>query len=92
MAGPFGTRPARPVLPRIARHSAATTTNVRHFEALTKAHESIVRVQHGLESLISGDFLAQDIRECLLFLGEITGQISTDEILGHIFKNFCIGK
>jgi tRNA modification GTPase len=67
-------------------------TNVRHFEALSKALESIERVQLGLDNLISGDFLAQDIRECLIFLGEITGEISNDEILGHIFKNFCIGK
>lgn len=71
---------------------AVIVTNVRHFEALTKAHQSIERVQLGLEKIISGDFLAQDIRECLYFLGEITGTISTDEILGHIFKNFCIGK
>jgi tRNA modification GTPase len=67
-------------------------TNVRHFEALTRAHESIECVQVGLDNLISGDFLAQDIRECLMYLGEITGEISNDEILGHIFKNFCIGK
>jgi len=46
----------------------------------------------GLHGGISGDFLAQDIRECLHFLGEITGEISNDEVLGHIFKNFCIGK
>ncbi|MBW8332173.1 MAG: tRNA uridine-5-carboxymethylaminomethyl(34) synthesis GTPase MnmE [Prolixibacteraceae bacterium] len=71
---------------------AVIVTNVRHFEALTRAYESIERVQLGLDNLISGDFLAQDIRECLLFLGEITGEISNDEILGHIFKNFCIGK
>jgi tRNA modification GTPase len=71
---------------------AVIVTNVRHFEALTRAHESIERVQLGLENLISGDFLAQDIRECLHYLGEITGEISNDEILGHIFKNFCIGK
>lgn len=71
---------------------AVIVTNIRHFEALSKAHDSIIRVQQGLENMISGDFLAQDIRECLYFLGEITGQISTDEILGHIFKNFCIGK
>lgn len=71
---------------------AVIVTNVRHFEALTRAHESIERVQVGLENLISGDFLAQDIRECLYYLGEITGEISNDEILGHIFKNFCIGK
>lgn len=67
-------------------------TNIRHFEALSRAHESIQRVQNGMDEHISGDFLAQDIRECLLYLGEITGEISTDEILGHIFKNFCIGK
>ncbi len=71
---------------------AVIVTNVRHFEALSKALESIERVQLGLDNLISGDFLAQDIRECLLYLGEITGEISNDEILGHIFKNFCIGK
>ncbi|MDD2305299.1 MAG: tRNA uridine-5-carboxymethylaminomethyl(34) synthesis GTPase MnmE [Prolixibacteraceae bacterium] len=71
---------------------AVIVTNVRHFEALSKALESIERVQLGLDNLISGDFLAQDIRECLHFLGEITGEISNDEILGHIFKNFCIGK
>ena len=71
---------------------AVIVTNVRHFEALSKALESIERVQLGLENLISGDFLAQDIRECLHYLGEITGEISNDEILGHIFKNFCIGK
>lgn len=71
---------------------AVIVTNVRHFEALAKAHESIERVQLGLDNKISGDFLAQDIRECLLYLGEITGEISNDDILGHIFKNFCIGK
>ena len=71
---------------------AVIVTNVRHYEALSRALESIERVQIGLDKLISGDFLAQDIRECLIFLGEITGEISNDEILGHIFKNFCIGK
>lgn len=67
-------------------------TNARHHEALTHALEGIVRVKQGLESEISGDFLAQDIREVLHYLGSITGQISTDEVLGTIFKNFCIGK
>ncbi len=67
-------------------------TNIRHFEALTLAYQSIQRVIEGLKTGISGDFLAQDIRECLHYLGEITGEISTDEILGHIFKHFCIGK
>lgn len=67
-------------------------TNIRHFEALKNALGSIERVTNGLESFIPTDFLAQDIRECLHYLGEITGDISTDEVLGNIFKNFCIGK
>ncbi len=67
-------------------------TNVRHYEALKNAKESISRVHDGLQNGIPTDFLAQDIRECLHFLSEITGDISTDEVLGNIFKNFCIGK
>jgi tRNA modification GTPase len=67
-------------------------SNVRHYEALQNAHTAICRVIDGLESGISGDFLSQDIRECMHFLGEITGQISNDEILGNIFGKFCIGK
>lgn len=67
-------------------------TNMRHYEALRKAQEAIERVSSGLESGLSSDFLAQDIRECMHYLGEITGQISTDEILSNIFSKFCIGK
>ncbi|WP_159517259.1 tRNA uridine-5-carboxymethylaminomethyl(34) synthesis GTPase MnmE [Sunxiuqinia indica] len=67
-------------------------SNLRHYEALNNAHQAVIRVIDGLQNGISGDFLAQDIRECLHFLGEITGEISNDEVLGHIFKNFCIGK
>lgn len=67
-------------------------TNVRHYQALIKALEAIVRVREGLDIGISHDFLAQDIRECMFHLGEITGHISTDEILGNIFSKFCIGK
>ena len=67
-------------------------TNMRHYEALKQAHTAIVRVQDGLNDRISGDFLSQDIRECLHYLGEITGQITTDEVLGNIFSKFCIGK
>ncbi len=67
-------------------------TNLRHLEALNHAHEAILRVKEGLESGITPDFLSQDIRECMFHLGEITGQISTDEILGQIFSKFCIGK
>ncbi len=67
-------------------------TNIRHYEALQQALQSIERVRNGLDLGISGDFLAQDIRDCMHYLGEITGEISTDDILGSIFSKFCIGK
>lgn len=67
-------------------------TNARHHEALEKALISVERVIDGLSDNISGDFLSQDIRECIYYLGEITGQISTDDILVNIFSKFCIGK
>jgi len=66
--------------------------NVRHYEALQNALSSIRRVTDGIDNGITGDFLSQDIRECMHFLGEITGAISNDEILGNIFGKFCIGK
>jgi tRNA modification GTPase len=67
-------------------------SNIRHFEALQNALQAIRRVIEGLNSGVSGDFLSQDIRECIYFIGEITGEISNDEILGNIFSKFCIGK
>jgi len=67
-------------------------SNIRHYQALLQAQSAIERVHQGLENGISGDFLSQDIRECMHYLGEITGQISNDEILGNIFSKFCIGK
>lgn len=67
-------------------------TNARHFEALENASIALQRSIDGVNTGISGDFLAQDIRETLHYLGEITGEITTDEVLGNIFKNFCIGK
>ncbi len=67
-------------------------TNIRHYHALSNAHEAAVRASTGLETALSGELLAMDIREVLYHLGEITGEITTDEILGNIFKNFCIGK
>ncbi len=67
-------------------------TNMRHYQALIKAQVAIQRVHEGLDIGISHDFLAQDIRECMFHLGEISGHISTDEILGNIFSKFCIGK
>lgn len=67
-------------------------TNARHYEALKHAHTAISRVISGLTSGLSGEFISQDIRECLHYLGSISGMITTDEVLGNIFKNFCIGK
>ena len=76
----------------VADQEDIIVTNARHFEILKNAHEAILRVLNGLDSGITGDFLAQDIRECLHYLAEITGEVGTEEVLGHIFKNFCIGK
>jgi tRNA modification GTPase len=74
------------------QHQDLIVTNLRHYEALALAHEAIARVQRGLQEKLSGDFLSQDIRECLHHLGQITGLITNDEVLANIFKNFCIGK
>ncbi|MBR5170867.1 MAG: tRNA uridine-5-carboxymethylaminomethyl(34) synthesis GTPase MnmE [Muribaculaceae bacterium] len=71
---------------------AVIVTNARHYQALTRARDAIARAITGLESGLSGDLLDQDIRECLHWLGEITGEITTDNILGEIFAHFCIGK
>ena len=68
-------------------------TNARHYAALTAALVDIRRVRQGLSTHLSGDFVAQDLRECLFHLAEITGgAVTTDEVLGTIFKNFCVGK
>ena len=67
-------------------------SNSRHFEALTKALDSLNEVQNGLDQNISSDLVAIDIRQALHHLGEITGEITTDDLLGNIFANFCIGK
>ena len=68
-------------------------TNLRHYEALTRALKDIRRVQDGLHTHLPNDLVSQDLRECLFHLAEITGgEITTDEVLGNIFKNFCIGK
>ena len=67
-------------------------TNLRHYESLIKVSSSLERVLDGLENNIPDDLLATDIRQAIHYLGEITGVITTDEILGNIFRNFCIGK
>ncbi|MBI5540288.1 MAG: tRNA uridine-5-carboxymethylaminomethyl(34) synthesis GTPase MnmE [Bacteroidia bacterium] len=64
----------------------------RHFDALSKSEEALLRAKSGLQNKISNDFLSQDLKEVLHHIGSITGEITTNEILGNIFKNFCIGK
>jgi tRNA modification GTPase len=71
---------------------AVIVSNTRHYQALTRARDAIARAINGLDNGLSGDLLDQDIRECLHWLGEITGEVTTDDILGEIFAHFCIGK
>ena len=72
--------------------NAVTISNTRHYEALVRAQEAIKRVQDGLQMQISGEFLSMDLQDCLTALGEITGQITSQEVLNNIFGKFCIGK
>ncbi len=76
----------------LASPNATLVTNVRHYEALLHASESLKSVQQGLEMNIPTDLISQDLREALYHLGSITGEITTEEVLGSIFSRFCIGK
>ncbi|MBB4119487.1 tRNA modification GTPase [Mesonia hippocampi] len=76
----------------VLRNQDAVVTNARHYDALLKAQAEINRVQEGLNMGLTGDLLAIDIRQALYYFGEITGEITTDDLLGNIFANFCIGK
>ena len=67
-------------------------TNARHAEALRHTNVALIKVLDGLNQNVSGDFLAMDIRQALHYLGTITGEISSDDLLGNIFSRFCIGK
>lgn len=80
-------------LPEISQNDVIVT-NVRHYEALTRALDSIHRVQEGLQSSLPGDLVSEDLRQCSYELGEIVaeGGITSEETLQNIFKNFCIGK
>ena len=78
-------------LPEISQNDVIVT-NIRHYEALTKALESIQRVQEGMDFGLSGDLISEDLRQCIYYLSDIVGDVSTDEVLGNIFKNFCVGK
>ena len=72
--------------------SAVMLSNARHYEAVSRAHEAIVRVQDGLVAGLSGELLSMDLQDCLGSLGEVTGQITNAEVLSNIFSKFCIGK
>ncbi|WP_412984598.1 tRNA uridine-5-carboxymethylaminomethyl(34) synthesis GTPase MnmE [Pontimicrobium sp. IMCC45349] len=74
------------------RNNETIITNSRHYDSLLKALEEIQKVQHGMDANLSGDLLAIDIRQALYHFGEITGEITSDDLLGNIFANFCIGK
>lgn len=67
-------------------------TNMRHLESLTNTQAALDDVMKGIDNHVTGDFLAMDIRQALHYLGEITGEITTDDLLGNIFSKFCIGK
>lgn len=74
------------------RNNETIVTNTRHYDSLLKALEEITKVRFGLDQNLSSDLMAIDIRQALYHFGEITGQVSNDELLGNIFANFCIGK
>ena len=88
--------PLRKELVRVARASMQTQavmlSNARHYEAVSRAHESIGRVQNGLREGLSGELLSLDLQDCLTALGEVTGQVTNAEVLQNIFSKFCIGK
>lgn len=67
-------------------------SNIRHVEALQKTEEALARVLYGLDNPVTSDFLAMDIKQALYYLGEITGTVTTDDLLDNIFSKFCIGK
>ena len=74
------------------RNNETIVTNTRHYDSLLKALDEIQKVKYGLETNLSSDLMAIDIREALYHFGMITGQVTNDELLGNIFANFCIGK
>src|SRR5690606_22992806 len=74
------------------RNNETIVTNTRHYDALLKAFEEVQKVKDGLDTNLPTDLMAIDIRQALYYLGEITGEITNDDVLGNIFANFCIGK
>ncbi|MDN3690228.1 tRNA uridine-5-carboxymethylaminomethyl(34) synthesis GTPase MnmE [Cyclobacterium jeungdonense] len=74
------------------RTGNTVVTNIRHFDSLTRTRQSLLDVLTGLDEEVTNDFVAMDIRRSLHYLGEITGEITTDDLLANIFSKFCIGK
>lgn len=74
------------------RNNETIVTNTRHYDSLLKALEEIQKVKFGLQTNLSSDLVSIDIRQALYYFGEITGEVTNDELLGNIFANFCIGK
>ena len=74
------------------RNNETIVTNSRHYDSLLKALEEIQKVNFGMQTNLSSDLMAIDIKQALYYFGEITGEVTNDELLGNIFANFCIGK
>ena len=77
---------------QMASNQDVIITNIRHYDALQNVLKAILNIKNGLDQKISGDLLSVDINEALMHLGEITGEITTEDLLGNVFANFCIGK
>lgn len=84
------------ILRKVNLHNLSTddvmVTNIRHVEALQKTQEALERVLYGIDNPVTSDFLSMDIKQALHYLGEITGTVTTDDLLDNIFSKFCIGK
>ena len=78
-------------LPEVSQDDIIVT-NARHYEALLHALDAIRRVQQGLDNELPGDLMAQDLRECIFYLQDIVGEVSSQQVLNNIFEHFCIGK
>ncbi len=85
-------RMAKKVMQNNVQPENVLVTNARHFHALFEVEKSLAHIKKGLENKITGDLLAPDIRHCLHYLGEITGEVSNDDLLSYVFSKFCIGK
>jgi tRNA modification GTPase len=79
-------------LNKVSKNEDTIVTNLRHFNSLSKAESALIEIEKGINEGLSGDLLSIDLRKAIDSIGEITGQITNDEMLGNIFSNFCIGK